>query len=101
MLVTCCLVTFIFLAFVQSCRKASQDIILSQRRIRFCFVFDKNRKRFAEFTLDGLTLLTVPDASTLLGVPEQSRRERSRTERSKRLSMTKVPFFQRPASIES
>jgi hypothetical protein len=42
------------------------------------FVFDKNRKRFADFTLDGSTLLTVP--------------ERSRRERGKRLSMTKVPF---------
>ena len=30
----------------------------------------------------GSTLLTVPDASTLLGVPEQSRRERSRRERN-------------------
>jgi hypothetical protein len=47
---------------------------------------------FVEFTLDGSTLLTVPDASTLLGVPEQSRRERSRKARSEGLSM-RVPFF--------
>ena len=45
----------------------------------------------------GSTLLTVPDASTLLGVPQQSRRERSRTaHRAAKPPYRRPRFFRTP-----
>jgi hypothetical protein len=56
------------------------------------FVFGKNQKHLAESRLDGSTLLTVPPFDRLRDAERESKCERSRRERSKRLSMTKVPF---------
>ena len=95
-----------------SCRSRMRTALQSFKRRgrdRDLPLFAVNKKEspaagFVEFTLDGSTLLTVPDASTLPpstsltdaereSKREQTRRERSRRERSERLDMTDTFFI--------
>jgi hypothetical protein len=73
---------------MSSPRRQERDLLL--------FVFNEKQPAaagFAEFTLDGSTLLTVPDASTLLGVPEQGSEGAESNGAQRRAPHDRCPFF--------